>query len=60
MTKDRENVLMLLLRKRRYRSLLRKYKDTAPDEYVSMLLTQENEAHNAAELARRILYEIEL
>lgn len=61
MTKDRQIVLMLILRQRTAKNRILKYKNIdIDDRYRSYLWAQHAEAANAAELARRILYGHEL
>lgn len=58
MTKDRQIVLMLILRKRLAKRLW--LKCNAGKQFEDHLYAQYTEAANAAELARRILYGYEL
>ncbi len=61
MTKDRQIVLMLILRKRRAMGLYLQHINSKEDAPMAdYLYGNYIEAHNAAELARRILYGHEL
>jgi hypothetical protein len=52
----REIVAMLIKRKRSLRRRVRRLPSNVPESTLLGLLAEDNEAHNAAEIARRILY----
>ena len=56
MTKDREIVLMLIKRNRAAKKRLKRTSIDSP-QWI-LYVTEENESHNAAEIARRILYDV--
>jgi len=61
MTKDREIVLMLLIRYRENRATAKYWqKEYGEDEHYNNILAQLYESWNILETSRRILYDIQL